>query len=139
MRDKLLNISRLSLLVPRTGLEPARLSPLAPETSASTIPPPGLVCGCKVNKNITNSQIQFYIVGQGMPSDLWDRRDTDFKSYRYRELIEILLEKPRQIGRLLYRRKHRRVRCKVFLRCRSSHSRNPICLSANGVSRDHTL
>ena len=30
-------------LVPRTGLEPARLSTLAPETSASTIPPPGLV------------------------------------------------------------------------------------------------
>ena len=29
------------LLVPRTGLEPARLSTLAPETSASTIPPPG--------------------------------------------------------------------------------------------------
>ena len=28
--------------VPRTGLEPARLSALAPETSASTIPPPGL-------------------------------------------------------------------------------------------------
>jgi hypothetical protein len=28
--------------VPRTGLEPARLSTLAPETSASTIPPPGL-------------------------------------------------------------------------------------------------
>ena len=27
--------------VPRTGLEPARLSTLAPETSASTIPPPG--------------------------------------------------------------------------------------------------
>ena len=31
------------LLVPRTGREPARLSTLAPETSASTIPPPGLV------------------------------------------------------------------------------------------------
>ena len=30
--------------VPRTGLEPARLSTLAPETSASTIPPPGHVC-----------------------------------------------------------------------------------------------
>ena len=30
------------LVVPGTGLEPARLSPLAPETSASTIPPPGL-------------------------------------------------------------------------------------------------
>ena len=27
--------------VPKTGLEPARLSALAPETSASTIPPPG--------------------------------------------------------------------------------------------------
>ncbi len=27
--------------VPRTGLEPARLAALAPETSASTIPPPG--------------------------------------------------------------------------------------------------
>ena len=27
--------------MPRTGLEPARLSTLAPETSASTIPPPG--------------------------------------------------------------------------------------------------
>ena len=37
--------------MPRTGLEPARLSPLAPETSASTIPPPGhiSVCGCKDN------------------------------------------------------------------------------------------
>ena len=29
------------IYVPRTGLEPARLSTLAPETSASTIPPPG--------------------------------------------------------------------------------------------------
>lgn len=28
-------------MVPRTGLEPARLAALAPETSASTIPPPG--------------------------------------------------------------------------------------------------
>ena len=28
--------------MPRTGVEPARLSALAPETSASTIPPPGL-------------------------------------------------------------------------------------------------
>lgn len=33
--------------VPRTGLEPARLAALAPETSASTIPPPGLL-RCKV-------------------------------------------------------------------------------------------
>ena len=28
-------------MVPRTGLEPARLSARAPETRASTIPPPG--------------------------------------------------------------------------------------------------
>ena len=38
-------MSYLALSVPRTGLEPARLSPLAPETSASTIPPPGLLLG----------------------------------------------------------------------------------------------
>lgn len=36
------------LSVPRTGLEPARLAALAPETSASTIPPPGLL-QCKGN------------------------------------------------------------------------------------------
>ena len=35
-------MSYLALGVPRTGLEPARLAALAPETSASTIPPPGL-------------------------------------------------------------------------------------------------
>ena len=35
-------MSYLALSVPRTGLEPARLAALAPETSASTIPPPGL-------------------------------------------------------------------------------------------------
>ena len=35
-------MSYLAFWVPRTGLEPARLSTLAPETSASTIPPPGL-------------------------------------------------------------------------------------------------
>ena len=34
-------VSSLSLLVPRTGLEPARLAARAPETRASTIPPPG--------------------------------------------------------------------------------------------------
>ena len=37
----LLHIYHLHSFVPRTGLEPARLSTLAPETSASTIPPPG--------------------------------------------------------------------------------------------------
>ena len=44
-------MSYLAFGVPRTGLEPARLSALAPETSASTIPPPGLRlldCGAKV-------------------------------------------------------------------------------------------
>ena len=40
---QLLIINELrDLWVPRTGLEPARLAALAPETSASTIPPPGL-------------------------------------------------------------------------------------------------
>ena len=34
-------VLHISSHVPRTGLEPARLSTLAPETSASTIPPPG--------------------------------------------------------------------------------------------------
>ncbi len=38
----------VSASVPRTGLEPARLAALAPETSASTIPPPGLLW-CKDN------------------------------------------------------------------------------------------
>ena len=37
------SISYLAFGVPRTGLEPARLAALAPETSASTIPPPGLL------------------------------------------------------------------------------------------------
>ena len=36
-----LSMSCLALSVPRTGVEPARLAALAPETSASTIPPPG--------------------------------------------------------------------------------------------------
>ena len=36
------SMSYLALSVPRTGVEPARLAALAPETSASTIPPPGL-------------------------------------------------------------------------------------------------
>lgn len=39
---KQLRINYLRFLgVPRTGLEPARLSARAPETRASTIPPPG--------------------------------------------------------------------------------------------------
>ena len=36
-------INHLRLLVPRIGVEPTRLAALAPETSASTIPPPGPV------------------------------------------------------------------------------------------------
>ena len=43
------SMSYLAASVPRTGLEPARLAALAPETSASTIPPPGLrFWWCKV-------------------------------------------------------------------------------------------
>ena len=58
-----LRMMQKTFSVPRTGLEPARLSTLAPETSASTIPPPGhsyvfgqpaflyalAGCGCKVS------------------------------------------------------------------------------------------
>ncbi len=43
-------------IVSRTGLEPARLAALAPETSASTIPPPGL-CVCKDSISFRFSQI----------------------------------------------------------------------------------
>ena len=41
--------------VPRTGLEPARLSTLAPETSASTIPPPGHYTDSSVVDTNSNS------------------------------------------------------------------------------------
>ena len=44
-------MSYLAISVPRTGLEPARLSTLAPETSASTIPPPGLGGGLRCKGN----------------------------------------------------------------------------------------
>ncbi len=49
--------------VPRTGLEPARLSTLAPETSASTIPPPGLLFG-KVNAFFSPVQIFLEFFGE---------------------------------------------------------------------------
>ena len=49
-------MSYLALSVPRTGLEPARLAALAPETSASTIPPPGL-CECKVRYLFLDVQV----------------------------------------------------------------------------------
>ena len=42
--------------MPRTGLEPARLAALAPETSASTIPPPGLL-RCKVTHSCWIMQV----------------------------------------------------------------------------------
>ena len=45
-------MSYLAKSVPRTGLEPARLAALAPETSASTIPPPGLLCFCAAKLRI---------------------------------------------------------------------------------------
>ena len=50
-KDNKLIINLLSLIyVPRIGLEPTRLSTLAPETSASTISPPGPLLRCKGNK-----------------------------------------------------------------------------------------
>ena len=64
-------------LVPRTGLEPACLSALAPETSASTIPPPGLL-RCKVRINVWFLQA----------------RMLDFQPLRRREYYaEIILKK----------------------------------------------
>ena len=54
--------------MPRTGLEPARLSTLAPETSASTIPPPGLElksCGCLCYPEFFDCKVNaFYCVLQ---------------------------------------------------------------------------
>ena len=40
-KEKSTSFVNFSFMVPRTGLEPARLSARAPETRASTIPPPG--------------------------------------------------------------------------------------------------
>ena len=52
-------MSYLAFGVPRTGLEPARLSTLAPETSASTIPPPGPV----VRMSVSASACRFVLCG----------------------------------------------------------------------------
>ena len=53
------------IVVPRTGLEPARLSTLAPETSASTIPPPGLgVVGCRCHQRF---DVGLSLLSTGMP------------------------------------------------------------------------
>ena len=43
--------------VPRIGVEPTRLSTLAPETSASTISPSGHLLRCKGNKNSTYANV----------------------------------------------------------------------------------
>ena len=59
------------LYVPRTGLEPARLSTLAPETSASTIPPPGL-CISESGKRGSNSRPQPW-QGCALPTELFPR------------------------------------------------------------------
>ena len=55
--------------VPRTGLEPARLSTLAPETSASTIPPPGRLHALS-GKRGSNSRPQPW-QGCALPTELF--------------------------------------------------------------------
>ena len=57
-------------LVPRTGLEPARLSTLAPETSASTIPPPGHSFRKKSGKRGSNSRPRPW-QGRALPTELF--------------------------------------------------------------------
>ena len=59
-----------NLVVPRTGLEPARLSTLAPETSASTIPPPGQLP--LSGKRGSNSRPQPW-QGCALPTELFPR------------------------------------------------------------------
>ena len=59
-----------SYSVPRTGLEPARLSTLAPETSASTIPPPGQLP--LSGKRGSNSRPQPW-QGCALPTELFPR------------------------------------------------------------------
>ena len=57
--------------VPRTGLEPARLSTLAPETSASTIPPPGqkMFLNILSGKRDSNSRPRPW-QGRALPTEL---------------------------------------------------------------------
>ena len=58
--------------VPRTGLEPARLSTLAPETSASTIPPPGqkMFLNILSGKRDSNSRPRPW-QGRALPTELF--------------------------------------------------------------------
>ena len=64
------NYAKLFGIVPRTGLEPARLSTLAPETSASTIPPPGHLP--LSGKRGSNSRPQPW-QGCALPTELFPR------------------------------------------------------------------
>ena len=68
--------------VPRTGLEPARRETLAPETSASTIPPPGLegdsTCPKVSGKRDSNSRPQPW-QGCALPTELFPRNRCPFQ------------------------------------------------------------
>ena len=65
------NIAKSS--VPRTGLEPARLSTLAPETSASTIPPPGQLLLFLSGKRGSNSRPRPW-QGRALPTELFPQQ-----------------------------------------------------------------
>ena len=61
--------------VPRTGLEPARLSTLAPDTSASTIPPPGQKMFLHIlrGKRDSNSRPRPW-QGRALPTELFPQK-----------------------------------------------------------------
>ena len=67
-----LRMMQKTFSVPRTGLEPARLSTLAPETSASTIPPPGqkMFLNILSGKRDSNSRPRPW-QGRALPTELF--------------------------------------------------------------------
>ena len=88
--------SKLVWSVPRTGLEPARLSTLAPETSASTIPPPGqsslcAICGAE-NETRTRDpnlgkvvlyQLSYFRITRGVFSQTRCKDTTNLKTCKH--------------------------------------------------------
>ena len=70
-----LRMMQKTFSVPRTGLEPARLSTLAPETSASTIPPPGqkMFLNILSGKRDSNSRPRPW-QGRALPTELFPQK-----------------------------------------------------------------
>ena len=76
------------MFVPRTGLEPARRETLAPETSASTIPPPGLRIRTKLSgKRDSNSRPQPW-QGCALPTELFPQIISDLRVQSYNSFLK---------------------------------------------------